>query len=341
MVEVWALRVPIADRMEAVAERVESQGWDGMVLTDSQNLAADVYVALALAARATERIGLGTGVTNPVTRHPAATAAAIHTVQEISGGRAILGIGRGDSSLFHLGREPVPVRDLEDYLGELQGFLAGKDVDQDGHQSRMRWIERSQWPKVPVDVAATGPRVIALAGRLAERVTFAVGADPERLRLGIEKARKARSRAGLDPDDLSFGAYVNAAPHPDRSAARDLIRGGVGAFAHFSGMAGRSYENVRAEDQAVFENLHRDYDRANHTLARARHAQTLDDAFLDRFAAIGTVAEVRSRFEEMAAAGIERFVVTGASLDADREAGRLSSRLFLEEVLPAVRALEA
>lgn len=340
-IRVWALRVPLPHGIERIAERLETQGWDGMLLTDSQNLAADVYVALTLAAKATSHLGLGTGVTNPVTRHPAATATAIHTVQEVSAGRAVLGIGRGDSSLFQLGREPVPVREFATYLEQLQGFLAGEDVDLDGHASRVRWIARSEQPKVPVDVAATGPKMIATAARLADRITFALGADPERLRWGIAKAREARGAAGLDPDDLSFGAYVNAAPHPDRGAARDLVRGGVSVFAHFSGMAGSSSEGVRAEDRRVFEGLHADYDRANHTLARARHAQRLDDDFLDRFAAIGTAAECRERFEEMVAAGVTRFVVTSASLDADRDAAQLSNRMFQGEVLPAIRDMHA
>ena len=92
-----------------MAQRAEADGFDGWFVVDSQNLAGDCYVALAQAAAATERIQLGTGVTNPFTRHPAVTASAIASVHAASGGRAVLGIGRGDSALAHLGLAPAPV----------------------------------------------------------------------------------------------------------------------------------------------------------------------------------------------------------------------------------------
>jgi 5,10-methylenetetrahydromethanopterin reductase len=84
-----------------------------MLVVDSQNLSADSYVALTLAATGTERIGLGTGVTNSVTRHPAVTASAAMAVQEVANGRMALGIGRGDSALAHLGRAPARLKGFE------------------------------------------------------------------------------------------------------------------------------------------------------------------------------------------------------------------------------------
>ncbi len=89
------------------ARLVEEGGWHGIGIFDSQNLGGDTYVAMALAASATERLELSTDVTNPLTRHPAVTAGAIASVQEISGGRAVLGIGRGDSALAYVGHAPV------------------------------------------------------------------------------------------------------------------------------------------------------------------------------------------------------------------------------------------
>src|SRR3978361_321780 len=110
------------------AQEIEAAGWDGMLVVDSQNLSGDPYVALAMAATATTRIGLGTGVTNCVTRHAAATAAAIASVDRISNGRAVLGIGRGDSALAHLGRAPARPKVFERYLRQLQAYLRGEAV---------------------------------------------------------------------------------------------------------------------------------------------------------------------------------------------------------------------
>ena len=100
-------------RVAELARQVEAWGFTGLLVADSQNLNADVWVELALAAAATDRIGLGPGVTNPVTRHPAVSASAALTLQAESGGRTVLGVGRGDSALTQIGRRPVSPRELE------------------------------------------------------------------------------------------------------------------------------------------------------------------------------------------------------------------------------------
>jgi 5,10-methylenetetrahydromethanopterin reductase len=128
MAEIWATGAGIpglAARRAAAAERA---GYDGLALVDSQNLAGDCYVGLALAAKATARLLLATGVTNPVTRHPAATAAAIAAVHAESEGRAVLGIGRGDSALAHLGYAPASPATFERTLERIQGYLRGEEV---------------------------------------------------------------------------------------------------------------------------------------------------------------------------------------------------------------------
>src|SRR5688572_25328285 len=209
MTEVWATGISLPGVAVRMAQRAEADGFDGWFVVDSQNLAGDCYVALAQAAAATERIQLGTGVTNPYTRHPAVTASAIASVHASSSGRAVLGIGRGDSALAHLGLAPAPVAMFERYLAQVQAYLRGEEVgfDELGSASvaevgslglaggpvasRLHWLP-PDLPKVPVTVAATGPKVIDAAARHADRVTFALGADPERLSWGIERARGQR-----------------------------------------------------------------------------------------------------------------------------------------------------
>jgi 5,10-methylenetetrahydromethanopterin reductase len=131
---------------------------------------------------------------------------AIAAVQAASGGRAVLGIGRGDSSLGYLGRRPAPVADFEIYLARVRGFLHGETVDLGDATSHNQWITETAQPPVPIDVAATGPKVTAIAARHADRVTFAVGADPARLRDAISLVRSQREDAGLDPAGISVGA---------------------------------------------------------------------------------------------------------------------------------------
>ena len=236
--ELFTQSIPETGHAERMAERAEAGGWDGLSLTDSQNLVGDPFVAMALGAKVTERLKFMTGVTNPATRHPAALATVIATVQEVSRGRAVLGIGRGDTALFHLGRPPMPVDDFFARIRDVHAYLHGQTVDLHGHPSRLRWLDRAQQPTVPVDIAASGPKVIAFAARTVEQVTFAVGANPDRMTWALQLARAELHAAARAEGDVSFGAYVNVGCHPDRGAARDLIRGSIAAFAHFSAMPG-------------------------------------------------------------------------------------------------------
>src|ERR1700689_3567939 len=249
--EIWMMTFPIPGVFAQMARMIEESGFDGIGIVDTQNLAADPYSELCLAAHATKHLKLRTAVTNPVTRHPAVTASAIATVQAESGGRAILGIGRGDSAVSKIGERAPSAKGFGRYISQVQGFLCGEEVTLDnGYRSRNEWIARGSMPKVPVDVAATGPRVIEVGATLADSVTFAVGADPERLVWAVGHARAAREQAGLDPSTLKLGAFLNVVVHPDNARARARARGTVGTIAHFSGMSRDATAGMRADDRA-------------------------------------------------------------------------------------------
>jgi 5,10-methylenetetrahydromethanopterin reductase len=326
---------PVPGIVGTMAAELEGAGWDGLFMTDTQNLTAEVYASLGVAAASTERVLLGTGVTNPVTRHPAVTASSIATVHTASGGRAVLGIGRGDSSLGFLGRKPAPVDVLEEYLVRVRGYLHGEEVDLGDAVSHNVWIPETGLPPVPIDVAATGPRVIAVAARRADRVTFAVGADPQRIRSSIAIVRAERASAGLDPAGISIGAYVNVAVHPDVAVARELVRGVTAVFAHFSSMAGAP---AGADgDGVVFDHIDEQYDMGEHGRSDALHATSIPDEFIDSFAVVGPAERCVARLSELIEAGVERIVVVpglhGPIIGDLAE----SMRAMATDVLPALR----
>jgi 5,10-methylenetetrahydromethanopterin reductase len=285
-------------------------------------------VELALAGAATERIALGPGVTNPVTRHPAVTASAALTLQVETGGRAVLGIGRGDSALTQIGLQPVPAAELEEALVALQAYLRGEEASIGGTASSVRWAGETGQPKVPVTVAATGPRVIALAARHAERVDFTVGAEPKRLRWAIDTARSAAGER-----ELSLGAFFNVGVNPDRAVARGLVRGSTAIFARFSTEGGPA-DGLSEITRKGIERTAADYDPARHGEAAAAHARRLEDEFLDRFALAGPGEELLDRLAGLAALGIERVIVVPGSLDSDPALLEESNARFAEEVLP-------
>ena len=344
-VELWTSGVGLPRSTVRQARQAEDEGWAGIGLVDSQNLAGDPFVELAMAAGATERLQLATAVTNPVTRHPAAMATAAATVQGESGGRLTLGIGRGDSSLAHLGLAPAPVPVFEHFLSRLQGYLRGEELDFEDASSeglrssttlgmaggptssRLRWL-RGDLPKVPVDVAATGPKVIAVAARLADRITFAVGASAERLRWAMDEARAA----GADLSDA--GAYVPVLVHPDPVAARQLVSGAVGSYARFSVMHGRVAGPVDDAQRARLGAVHDAYDMRSHFTQGSPQSKELDDSLIDTFGIAGPASYVVERLQELVALGIRRIFVMGGGIGLDRDEAQAARARLVGDVLP-------
>ena len=346
-IELWTMGAGVPRHSGAIAERAEAQGWDGLLMVDSQNLVGDCFVGLALAAHATTNLKLGTGVTNPWTRQPAVTASAIATVQAESGGRAVLGIGRGDSALAHLGLAPAGGATLRTFLPQVQGYLRGEDVQLDPSSSidrlglagkpatsRIHWLRGL--PKVPVDVAASGPKVIALGATIADRITLAVGGRAERVAWALDTARAAREAAGLDPSTLSAGAYVNCVVHDDPVTARRLGEGGLATFARFNVMQGTVNGPVTGEEQQVLTRVHAAYDMNVHTQAGTPQAAELTEDFAAGFGVFGPAEHCIAKLRELTALGIDRLVIIGTSIGADRDEAVRASERFTNEVLPAL-----
>jgi 5,10-methylenetetrahydromethanopterin reductase len=338
-IEVWTTGIAHVHVAPRAAARAEADGWDGMVVVDSQNLAGDPFVGLVLAARETSALRLGTGVTNPATRHPAATAAAIASVHVASGGRAVLGVGRGDSALAHIGLAPAQLADLERFVRLTRAYLRGEAVPlaaaRDGgrpldmvDESRLHWLPADLEP-VPVEVAATGPKAIAMAAANADRVLLAVGADPERVAWAAGVARDA----GAAP----VGAFVNVVAHPDVAIARSLAAGGLSTFARFSVMDGAVRAPIDEPSARVLHDVHDAYDLRRHTRGASPQASRLTDDFIDRFGVVGPPDHCAARLRELVDLGVDRLVVVGPSVDADRDQARVAHRAFVTDVLPALR----
>ena len=354
--QLWITGVASPRGTARVATQLEEAGWDGLLVVDSQNLSGDPYVALAMAAAATSRLGLGTGVTNSVTRHAAVTACSIASVQRLSNGRAVLGIGRGDSALAHLGRAPARLPQFARYLRQVRAYLHGESVpfaDIDipldvappmseleladaPPASRIGWIS-DRGGAVPIEVAASGPRVIAIAALHADRIMFALGADEERVAWGIALARETRRKAGLDPDGIAFGAYVNCGCSLDVDKARDLVKGGLTTFARFSVMHGKASGPVSEADRAVLHDLRDNYDMKAHTRGDSRQAGVLTPAFIDRFAIAGTPDQCIARLRGLAALGLDKVAMTGSLRGVSEGDAAVSKALLETEVLPGVR----
>src|SRR5678815_4876202 len=140
----------------------ESVGFDYVWLFDSHVLWREAYVLLALMAEHTDRLRLGTCVTNPGTREPSVTASALATLDEISGGRMDLGIGRGDSARRVLGKPPITLANTEEAIVVIRALVEGRTVTYEGTELVLPWT--GKWT-LPVWVAGYGPMALAMTGR--------------------------------------------------------------------------------------------------------------------------------------------------------------------------------
>ena len=170
---------PIPEYLKFV-KRAEDLGFDPLLFSDTVSLShfhlRDPFVVMALAAGATERAGIGTGVTVPFIRHPAVVANAFGSIDDaIAPRRTFLGIGSGDTAVYLLGKRAARLAEMREYLSVIRGLLNGEPVTYEGAQMRSNWRK----PHVPICLAADGPKMLAIAGELADAVILGAGATPE------------------------------------------------------------------------------------------------------------------------------------------------------------------
>lgn len=357
MLEIWRAGGSNTGATPEIAQAVEAEGWDGQMFMDSQCLSADPYAQMGVWAAATDRIKLSTGVTNPLTRNLAVTAGGAATIQAISNGRAVLGIGRGDSALAYLGHAPVGLRRFRETIGQLQVLLSGGEVpfeefgvsgDAPSIHSlslggrpegvSLKWLPEGL-PKVPLDVAATGPKVIMMSAPVAERVTFSVGADPDRMQWALDLGREARAEQALGEVGISWGAQVVVVCHPRSDVAMEVAMHMAPPLARFQVIGGQAVGPNDSAAEQDLEKIRGGYDMNEHgnieSQARIKGG-ALTPEFVSRFAVAGPPETCVRRLLELRALGIDRFVVVGPGFYP--ESWGEARDLFAREVLPALKA---
>lgn len=314
---------PAAEVAE-LAAAAEALGFAGVWIADSQSLFRDAWVALTACALRTERIGLATGVTNPVTRHPAVVAGAISTLDELSGGRAILGIGVGESALKTLGLPRATLARLAEYVQVVRGLLAGETVEYEGRPLRMAWPVRP----VPIYFASSGERSLELAGRVADGVVFQRGANAAFVGLALEAIARGEAQAGRPPGSVVRICRLACAVDEDGAAARREIRGYVSVAA---GAARSLPEDVLGPElRDDLRAMQEAYDVHRHGGSRSPQAALVTERIVDAFAAAGTPGEVAARIGELAALGVDGFSLTTTAPDPQRMLETLAQRVLPE-----------
>jgi 5,10-methylenetetrahydromethanopterin reductase len=286
-----------------MGRRSEELGFDGLWVADSHSVMRDAYAILAVLATQTSTLKLATGVTHTVTRHPAVLANSWATLQELSEGRAICGIGVGESAVHNLGLKPERLAVFEEKLGVIRALLNGETVEYEGKEIQMPW---STSP-VPLIMASSGPRSLQLAGRVADGVLFQVGSEPRLVQYALDNIAKGAEAAGRSLSDLKLYMRVATAVADDREQAQREIKG------YASVAAGTVFSTVPSEylDEDLHEDLARmkaAYDYAEHGSNASSHSDLLTDRIFDAIAVACTPEEAVQRFQAIVDMGIDGFV---------------------------------
>ncbi len=281
----------------------EAQGFTYGWLFDSHVLWMEPYPLLTLMATNTTRMRLGTCVTNPGVRDPSVTASLFATLNEISGGRMVMGIGRGDSSRRVMGKTPMTLATLEAAIQEIRTLASGQEAPAEPKPLQMKWAVG----ELPIYVAAYGPKALRLAGRVGDGVILQF-ADPHLIKWCLGFAREGCEEAGRD---WSTFHVMSAAPtfvSDDLERAREQVRWFPAMVSnHVVDLVSRYAPDELPEELTLYVRDRPGYDYQEHGRVGAHHAAFVSDDIVDRFAVIGTAEQCRGRMSELIDAGVNEF----------------------------------
>jgi probable F420-dependent oxidoreductase len=294
---------PPASRVVEWAKLAERHGFDYVWAWDSHVLWQDVYPVFTLIAANTERVRIGPCVTNPATRDVTVTASVLATLNEISGGRMVLGMGRGDSARRVIGKPPVTVEHMEQACRTIKDLAEGREVDYDGTPIRLKWASGT----LPVWVAAYGPKALRCAGRVADGLIMQL-ADPYIVDWSLAYVREGAEEAGRRFEDIQIMCAAPAYITDDLEHAREQVRWFPALVSNHVVDLVHRYSSTELPQHLTDYIAARDhYDYAEHARTGAEHAAFVTDEVVDRFCMIGTVEQCVAKLRELEALGVNQF----------------------------------
>ena len=320
------------DRTIGLTRQAEAAGFSYGWLFDSHVLWKEAYTLLTIMALNSERLRLGTCVTNPGTREPTVTASALATLDVISGGRMDLGIGRGDSARRVMGKPPTTLARLEEATVLIRDLVEGRTVEQDGTPLKLTW---TRGDKLPVWIAGYGPKALELTARIADGVILQL-AEPDLIRWFVGQLRDYARAAGRDPAQIRVMAAAPA--HVGEiEACRDRVRWFPALVSNHVVDLVNKYDPADLPPAlTAYVRDRKDYDYLHHAEVGSSNASFVTDEIVDRFCVIGPVEEHVRKLTELAAAGVDQFNIY--LMNGDEEE---TLETYGRDIIPAMRGVAA
>jgi len=298
---------PPASRLVELFQAAERNGFDYGWTYDSHILWQEPYPLLTMSALATSTLKLGLNVTNPGTREPTVTASAFATLQDISGGRMIIGIGRGDSARRTIGLQPVKVAEFERSVTAIRDLVGGRQVHWNDTDIELAWAKDLE--PVPVYVAGYGPKVLGIAGRCADGVIIQL-ADPDIVEWIVGQVRRAAEDAGRDPSEVKVMACAPAHVSDDVTAACEQVRWFPAMVSNhvFDLLSKYDKADLPASLTDYVERMQREnYDYSEHSRVGATHGEQVTDETCERFCILGNAEQHVEKLRRLQAAGVDQW----------------------------------
>ncbi len=304
------------DEIGSHARVAEECGFSHMTLVDQQNMSRDVYPMMLLSAMSTNRIKIGQGVTQAYTYHPSVISNATASVDEMSGGRAFLGIGAGGNAIRTMGQEMGGMKLFRESVQFIKKYMSGQQAEFQGAKMHSEWIKRP----VPVYMAAAGARALQLSGELGDGVIF-LGTNAALIKWSMEQIEKGALRAGKDPSKIDTWVRTLVYVAGSKEEARREC-------ASYAGSAARHWywylqqkrpevaeigERIEASEPGIIDEFKRVYnawDEYEHEMTNAAHANAVSQRVIDFFHLTGREDEICERIEKIGRLGVKTISTT-------------------------------
>jgi probable F420-dependent oxidoreductase len=306
---VTVLPDPPYQRFLELIQLAEEHGFEYGWTYDSHILWQESYATLTLAADRTERIKLGHFVTNPGIRDPTVLASWYATLQDVSNGRMVMGIGRGDSSRRVVGLKPVKVADFEARCAMVKELMNGRPVTWNEKELQLGWV-RPELSDIEMWIAGYGPKALAVAGRVGDGVIIQL-ADPQIIQWIMATARAAAEEAGRDPNALKCIVGAPSMIGGDIAKARDQVRWFPAMVSnHVMDLIEKyGWESEIPSALTDYVKARKFYDYKDHSRVGAAHGEFVTDEICDRFCVLGTPEQAKEKLRELESVGVDQFNV--------------------------------
>jgi probable F420-dependent oxidoreductase len=304
---VTVLPDPPFSRLLELTQLAERHGFEYGWTYDSHILWQESYATLPIVGDKTDRIKLGHFVTNPGIRDPTITASWYATMQDLTNGRMVMGIGRGDSSRRVVGLQPVKVAEFERRCAMIKELMNGRAVEWNGKELQLKWV-REELPDIEMWVAGYGPKALAVAGRVGDGVIIQL-ADPQIIQWIMDTARRSAEEAGRDPSALKCIVGAPSMITDDIAKARDQVRWFPAMVSnHVMDLIERyGFDSEIPEALTEYVKARKFYDYKDHSRVGAAHGEFVTDDICDRFCVLGTPEQAIAKLKELESVGVDQF----------------------------------